>query len=136
MERVERERRSQQLLRDAREEAGLCIQCGIEAPAPPRKTGQNCIDRMQNLNLANWMALRANVLVGYGSICACCGETEESFLNLDHIVGKRGEDATKAYRRAIDEDYPPDMRLLCFNCNMGREHQPDKVCVHVTNGRL
>src|SRR5213078_4819734 len=38
----------------------------------------------QNMQ-ARHAAIRAEVLAAYGNACACCGETEEAFLALDHV---------------------------------------------------
>src|SRR6266852_8334175 len=36
----------------------------------------------------NWREkLRKRVLAAYGGKCVCCGETEDSFLSIDHIDG-------------------------------------------------
>jgi hypothetical protein len=72
----------------------------------------------------NYARLREEILDAYGRACACCGETESTFLALDH-VGGGGEahrravsgDTARIYRAARREGFPPRYRLLCHNCN-------------------
>jgi len=76
-------------------------------------------------------ALRQAVLAAYGSCCACCGETRQEFLSVDHTNGDgakhRKELKSRAmahlYRYLRDQGFPKDrFRLLCYNCNMSRGH--------------
>jgi len=80
------------------------------------------------------MALRRSAIEAYGGKCACCGEAEEAFLQVDHIAGGGNE-----HRRAIGSSrqiyqwlkrngYPAGFQLLCANCNMAKE-RPDG-CPH------
>src|SRR3990167_2010786 len=56
----------------------------------------------------------------YGRKCACCGETTEEFLTLEHIKGQNGKkykSGYEAWKEAIKE-YKPDLyEVLCMNCN-------------------
>jgi hypothetical protein len=67
--------------------------------------------------------LRAQVLAAYGQTCACCGEREEAFLQIDHVNGGGREHRRQIgndiaiYRAVRDEGFPPTYRLLCANCN-------------------
>lgn len=71
-------------------------------------------------------SLKAKVLENYGNCCACCGETAPEFLSVDHINGdgKQHRALTGTglnfYRSIIKNNYPDDLRVLCFNCNMAR----------------
>lgn len=75
---------------------------------------------------------------GYGNACSCCGETQPGFLALDHVNG--GGKAHRAavgssiqtWRAAIKEGFPPTYRLLCHNCNIGRQTNVGNpgVCPH------
>lgn len=72
-----------------------------------------------------------------GAFCACCGETVERFLSLDHIGNNgnvhRKEDKKNAgmslYQRLKKQGYPPGYQVLCFNCNIGRAHNGG-TCPH------
>lgn len=70
--------------------------------------------------------------------CNCCLEKNICFLSIDH----KNNDGAK-HRREIKavsgyllnlwikrNNFPPIFQILCFNCNLGRELQEDKVCPH------
>jgi hypothetical protein len=79
-----------------------------------------------------------------GPICKCCGETEVSFLSIDHI-----DNNGAAHRKAIVEEqnwntssrsvnlalwlkkhnYPPGFQVLCMNCQFGKKLNGG-VCPH------
>lgn len=63
---------------------------------------------------------RKTFLEMYGNRCACCGETIEEFLTIEHKLGQAGkkkEGSRNAYGKAI-KDYRPDLyEILCMNCN-------------------
>lgn len=71
---------------------------------------------------------RKLVLDHYGHKCACCGETRYEFLAVDHINGgglKHRKEvlggATKGMSLwLIKNNFPPEFRLLCHNCNNAR----------------
>lgn len=69
----------------------------------------------------------------YGDKCVCCGESERIFLTLDHIDGGGSADYKKgrvtALRRIIKERDPTKYRILCWNCNMGRQRNGG-ICPH------
>jgi len=73
----------------------------------------------------------------YGGLCVCCGEANRVFLTIDHINGRtleqkteRGERGYFKFARAILKDKPrTDIRILCYNCNCGRERNGG-VCPH------
>lgn len=78
---------------------------------------------------------RNAVLEHYGAFCACCGEEENRFLTIDHInddgaVQRREHKIGKSiYKWIVDNNYPDDLRILCFNCNCGRQLN-NGVCPH------
>lgn len=79
------------------------------------------------------------MLVAYGGSCACCGETESVFLTIDHIGEDGGgrnryrdgpfRSSDQFYGWLIKASFPPEFRLLCFNCNSGR-HINGGTCPH------
>ena len=125
-------------LRQQRQQAGLCQACGERSPVSQRLACQPCLNKGQAASIRRRARMRQLVLEGYGSQCACCGEAEPLFLTLDHVNGqpKGGESESAAYRRAIEEGFPTTFRLLCFNCNCGREKNEDRRCPHETNQRF
>jgi len=80
-----------------------------------------------------------------GAICSCCGETRLPFLTLDHINNdgykhrKKGGNGARigggTYLWAIKNNYPPTLRVLCYNCNSGR-HRNGGVCPHEEERKL
>lgn len=78
----------------------------------------------------NVRQLRLDVIAGYGGKCACCKESNNIFLTLDHVNNNGfAERANAAYRRAKRDNFPPDLQILCFNCNCGRARNKG-VCPH------
>ncbi len=68
--------------------------------------------------------LRDCVFEAYGKVCACCGESEEVFLTVDHADGdgaihrkKFGQSAWGVYRDIVNQGFPKKYRILCMNCN-------------------
>lgn len=72
------------------------------------------------------------ILEAYGGQCACCGEREAAFLQLDHVSGIVPDDqrrpgwssrrltGTALYRAVLRAGCPPDYQLLCANCNFAK----------------
>jgi len=69
--------------------------------------------------------------------CACCGEDEWDFLELDHINGggrKENlrmfgrESSSPLYRWLARNGFPSGYQILCANCN--RSKAKHAVCVH------
>lgn len=83
------------------------------------------------------LRLKALVHKEYGNFCVCCGETEESFLTIDHINGNGAEHrktvrpGPQLYRQMQSEGFPKDKyQLLCMNCNWSKGPKPDGKCIH------
>ena len=69
--------------------------------------------------------IRLEVLAHYGNLCACCGETTEEFLTIDHINGGGSahrksikRTGSSFYRWLKFHEYPQGYRTLCYNCNI------------------
>ena len=83
-----------------------------------------------------YAAYRQIVLDAYGRECACCGETELLFLEIDHI-GNDGHKHRKEIGRSakaliwwlIQNDFPDNVQILCANCNQGKKRNNGK-CPH------
>lgn len=85
-----------------------------------------------------WRGLRNAALDAYGRSCACCGETIDEFLSIDHM-----DNDGAAHRRTLktkgagiwkwlrDNNYPPRFETMCINCNFGR-YKNGGVCPHKT----
>ncbi len=64
--------------------------------------------------------------------CVCCGETELSFLTMDHIKDNGAEERLR-YWMIIRDNFPKGLQTLCFNCQWGKRinkgfcpHRPKK----------
>lgn len=76
----------------------------------------------------------------YGSKCSCCGESNAGFLTVDHIESdghverKKGlyTNGSQFYRFIIQNDFPDNLQLLCYNCNLGRARNGG-TCPHQTS---
>lgn len=86
----------------------------------------------EKLNLYN-KTLHINkktiVIEHYGGKCACCGETEISFLTMDHVNGGgnqhrkeifNGNKHGNIYPWLITNGFPSDFQILCWNCNLSK----------------
>lgn len=77
----------------------------------------------------------------YGRVCACCGETGESFLTVDHVkndghkhLGRNGKYrllGASLHSWIIRNSFPADFQILCFNCNCGKNLNAG-ICPHKT----
>ena len=70
----------------------------------------------------------------YGRTCECCGESHLKFLTVDHIekIGtkkREKEGQTNIYRFLVRRGMPSGFRILCFNCNCGRDRNGG-ICPH------
>ena len=75
-----------------------------------------------------------------GHRCACCGETEQMFLTIDHmnndgaehrrqVVGLKRGGGKKIYSWLIANNFPSGFQILCMNCNWGKARNGG-VCPH------
>jgi hypothetical protein len=91
-------------------------------------------DKTKRLNAI----LKDEVFTAYGGWrCACCGETERSFLSIDHMqnngskmrkLGIHGH-STQFYRWLKKGGFPADFQVLCMNCQFGKRMNHG-VCPH------
>src|SRR5690606_20081515 len=86
------------------EKAVTCVQCRRERASEERR------------------ALRKAVLDLLGGGCACCGEAEYVFLDIDHVNDDGAEERRRTkvatWRLALVE--PERFQVLCRNCNWAK----------------
>lgn len=90
-------------------------------------------DREKRQNLKN------EILMAYGGVCFCCGESNVKFLTIDHINNDGA-----AHRKAVTGNsrgtrgfqywlkrngFPEGFQVLCFNCNCGKQVNGG-ICPH------
>lgn len=76
--------------------------------------------------------LKERVFQHYGGyVCVCCGITEKRFLTIDHIIksGKSPSERKTLYSWIKQKNFPVGFRVLCFNCNLGRDKNKG-ICPH------
>lgn len=103
------------------------------------KWNQNHPEKRRKNALAYYYRLQDAAIEAYGGYrCACCGETERLFLNLDHINndGSKFRKETgfnhhgaKFYKWLRDQGWPSGYQVLCSNCNHGK-HRNNGICPH------
>lgn len=125
---------SKRRYKDARAK-GICTYCHEQQAVLGKADCLACL----NLRNDARTKVREFVYAAYGNKCSClsCGETKWQFLTLDHV----GDDGA-AHRKEINcvdiidwakkNNCPPTLRLLCWNCNGGRERN-NGVCPHLTD---
>jgi hypothetical protein len=133
-----------------------CKVCSNEARREWRSVGNNaakCVTATREWIKANPDKARANdiryaiklkseVMSKYSNglpKCACCGESNLSFLTIDHINNSGGRHrelnpkikggSIKMYQWLRNMGYPKGYSVLCFNCNCGRALNKG-VCPH------
>lgn len=87
----------------------------------------------------SWRAdLRSELINGYGGKCECCGESEHTFLTIDHRLGGGNLHVRmlggnyKLYLELKKQGWPKDLfRLLCWNCNFATRR--GNSCPHQRN---
>lgn len=125
-----------------------CFKCCKPNPNWPDRMCNPCRNRARN-SVNKWSAkkkaynkLRAQkyrqtrkdiVLNYYGNVCACCKETEKTFLCIDHIKNDGGDhrrldtSACNIVNWLIKHKFPKGFQTLCHNCNFAKRLG---VCPH------
>ena len=116
---------------------GVCPDCRKPSAGKPGTCCVSCARQHQEKDRRKYAKLRAEVLLAYGSKCACpgCTETNPAFLEVDHInndgaahrrsmssTGKQcGGGSNRFYTWLRQNGFPKDnFQLLCSNCNAGK----------------
>lgn len=98
--------------------------CGRAAPANGTAYCEQCLTKAREYR----NQLRDEVYAAYGGYeCACCGETEPMFLQLDHVNNdgaehRRAIGRTNIYYWLKQNGFPPGFQVLCANCNYAKAH--------------
>lgn len=80
--------------------------------------------------------VRDKCFAALGNACACCGESEEQFLEIDHIYGGGNQERAERYKNdniflMRADGYKNDKyQLLCANCHRAKTRLGH--CIHKT----
>ncbi|KKK81676.1 hypothetical protein LCGC14_2811060 [marine sediment metagenome] len=92
-----------------------------------RETGRRYYRNHRDKVLARAAIRRSQLRIAafehYGFVCLCCGETEDAFLTIDHIVRpdkKTNYEKKALYQLLKAKNYPAGFQTLCCNCNMAK----------------
>lgn len=112
----------------------LCFNCNIG-----RSLNNNICPHTTNLKeikLKRAQSTKDAAYAAYGGYkCSCCGVDYHHFLTLDHIYNdgskhrKENKITGGIYAWAKKNGYPKILRVLCWNCNVGRRHN-NNSCPH------
>lgn len=77
--------------------------------------------------------LKSKFINVYGKRCACCGDTREMFLTLDHVRGDGSTHRKKAsmwsiYKHAVQSRDNSLYQVLCMNCNFLKGNEDSCPC--------
>lgn len=106
--------------RKQKKDKGLCS-CG-RVPKPGRTRCAQCSTRYHR----HYQKLRDQVFAAYGGYkCACCGETQPKFLQIDHVdndgAEHRRETGGSIYSWLKKNGFPQKgFQVLCANCNSAK----------------
>jgi hypothetical protein len=115
---------------------GRCVNCGDYNLA----TTTRCFE-CNEAQLARSKKFRDKrkkiVFEHFGNRCVCCGETNPLFLTIDHINNNGNIERKKNkmynynnfYTWIIQHNFPDDLQVLCWNCNMGKAINKG-ICPH------
>lgn len=106
----------------------LCMSCNVaksDTPECPHGWSPASLESCAR-HPSQW--LKTKTLAAYGGVCACCGESGQPFLAIDHVNGdgkqhrlsiSHGKSGTAFYKALERRGYPndPPLRVLCHNCN-------------------
>jgi hypothetical protein len=82
--------------------------------------------------------LRQQMFGHYGTVCACCGESDIRFLTIDHIHNDGAKHRKQFntgggymfYARMIKNGFPEGLQTLCWNCNCAKHIYGE--CPHIS----
>lgn len=123
-------------MREYREKArdmGLCDMCRKE-PATIALKCATCDERTKEYR----RSIKQQAIDNYGGKCVCCNESNIAFLTFDHVDSNGGERRQRVPQQKGGSamhywlrrnGYPNEFQILCYNCNLARDHN-DGICPH------
>lgn len=119
-----------------------CIHC--QRPLPEGYEVESCKSCKRILKRSaaggGWRwKLFIEILDHYGWVCICCGESIPEFLTVGHKSGggnlqrKDIREVRKVhewYKWIVDNEFPDDLQIECYCCNLGKERIGGEFCPH------
>lgn len=119
--------------RDFRNQAikkGLCRYCCKLPRVETKSMCEICLPKHKEKERRRYQEIRAKCIVAYGGKCRCiyCHQTNEKYLQLDHInndgAAHRRQIALdrggSMYMWAFRNNFPNNLQLLCANCHQAK----------------
>jgi 5-methylcytosine-specific restriction endonuclease McrA len=114
----------------------LCWNCNLGRDRNRGQCPHLGLFEPKDRNARRGLRLKVETFQVYGNgTCQCCGEDNIGFLSLDHITprgrGTKRPGGGLLYAELRRDGWPQkdELRVLCFNCNSGRQFN-DGVCPH------
>jgi hypothetical protein len=110
---------------------GTCRQCLTRPVLPNKQSCDKCAHRGASKSRENYRKIRQMVLGLYGSCCACCGEKNSKYLQLDHVnndgnIERRSLPSSvrggRFYKLVLNQGKRNDLQLLCANCHNAKRY--------------
>lgn len=116
-----------------RRSAGICWKCKSPTVCG-RVLCSKCNEKANKRIRKCSRKARIKAIQIYGGKCACCGESEISFLDIDHINNDGASHRRKVGRSKIERwlkknKYPEGFQVLCANCNASKSRRGG-TCAH------
>lgn len=110
---------------------GVCLSCGQDSGG--KKYCYKHMKKISDRGRLYYSKIKKEILEYYGNKCSCCGEDNIGFLTIDHmnLNTQKEKTGTTLYRKLFRNGFRDDLRILCYNCNMGRKRG---ICPHKKNG--
>lgn len=104
---------------------GVCVSCRCRPAESGHATCDGCFEKSRARGYEIRARYRKAVMDHYGGKCACCGETEDEFLTIDHkdndgAEHRKSVDGARLYRWLMKQGYPTNFQILCMNCNWAK----------------
>lgn len=127
--------------RERKENYSICSNClNHQRPSQARhlkNQSSTYKSRQTALKTQRTLAMKKEVFEAYGNKCACCGETNQAFFQIDHVFGggcKHRKEISRAggymfYLWLKERGFPQkEFQLLCASCNWGK--RDTGICPH------
>lgn len=115
-----------ELAPDKRSKYGHKQLCNVCAAGIMRQQRAKPNSRHKEVYKASRERLRNDIFTAYGNKCNICGQTQEIYLQIDHINGdghkhRKESSPSTIYNDIRKEGYPKDKyQLLCANCHLAK----------------